>query len=204
LKIFKSLTITLRPRRTTTAYTDRHSAVPSEAFDKLSRSSELNSSASGLAGEKTRGGYLFVTPDQYVDELQPLVEWKRQKGHPTEVARLSQIGPAPDNNRIRQFIIDFYHQAQDPPEFVVLVGDVNELPTFFYEDEMEEGRGWDAADHPYSMLEGEDYFPDVFLGRLSVTTANQLRTVVHKIISYERDPFLGQTDWYKSALMVCN
>ncbi|UCE18507.1 MAG: hypothetical protein JSV84_16920 [Gemmatimonadota bacterium] len=184
-----------------------NTAIP-EAFEKFYRSSVLNYHAPSSSQELVRGGYLIVTPDIYYEALQPLVEWKRQKGHHTEVVRLSQIGANPDNDEIRNYIMNYYAQSAVPLEYVVLVGDVAELPTFFYYDEMEENYSplgpWDAADHPYSMLDGDDYFPDVFVGRLSVSSVNEMHTVVNKIVSYERDPYVGQTEWYKSALLVCN
>lgn len=179
-------------------------SVRSEAFEDLYRSSIINYDQVTSDQEVQRGGYLFVTPEQYVEALQPLVDWKRQKGHPVDVITLSQISPNPTNNQIRDYIYYLYHNASTPLEYVVLVGDVYQLPTFYYDDEMETGREWDAADHPYAMLEGNDYFPDVFVGRLSVITENQLHTVVNKIVSYERDPYMGRTDWFQRALMICN
>ncbi|UCE17820.1 MAG: hypothetical protein JSV84_13215, partial [Gemmatimonadota bacterium] len=208
LKVYRSLTVRLTYRGAGVPFTGgRRSSGESEAFEKFYRSSVLNYDADS-SQEVERGGYLIVTPDIYYEELQPLVAWKRQKGYHTDVVRLSQIGYNPDNNQIRNYIENYYSNASVSPEYVVLVGDVEELPTFFYYDEMEAGWNpnwpWDAADHPYSMLEGDDYMPEVFLGRLSVSSTSELRTVVNKIVSYERDPYLGQTDWYSSALMVCN
>ena len=175
----------------------------SEAFDKLYRGAILNYDSSLWTLEAERGGYLIITPDQYFPALQPLAEWKRQKGHHTEVVTLSQIGSNPDHSRIRDYIQEFYLQSSPPLEYVILVGDMDEMPTFFYRDEMEDW-GYDTADHPYSMLEGDDYFPDVLVGRLSVSSKNEMATVVNKIVSYESNPYRGQTDWYKRALMVCN
>lgn len=178
-------------------------AARSEAFEKVYGSIVLNDESLFSSQEVQRGGYLIVTPDRWSEALQPLVRWKRQKGHQTEVVNLSQIGSTPTSDQIRQYIQDYYDHSPVPLEYVLLVGDANWLPTFFYEDEMEY-RGWDAADHPYSMLAGDDYFPDVFVGRLAVSSVSRLRTVVNKIVSYERDPYMGQTDWYRKALMVCN
>ncbi|UCE17819.1 MAG: hypothetical protein JSV84_13210 [Gemmatimonadota bacterium] len=203
LKVYRSLAITLRYSEASgSGVGDRDGLARSEAFEDLYRSSVVNYRSVESAG--VRGGYLFVTPDEYYEALEPLVEWKRQKGYHTDVLRLSQLGSNPDNNRIRNSIRNHYANTPVPLEYVVLIGDVEVLPTFFYQDEMETGRGWDAADHPYSMLEGNDYFPDAFVGRLSVASVSQLHNVVNKIVSYERDPYMVQSDWYKRALMVCN
>lgn len=174
----------------------------SEAFEALYKGLTLNYQETS-SGEVQRGGYLIITPDQYEEALGPLVDWKRQKGHHTDIVTSSQIAPLPDFYQIRSYIQDHYQQSNVPLEYVILVGDVDEMPCDFYPDEMED-KGIDAADHPYAMMEGDDYFPDILVGRLSVSSINEIRTVVNKIVSYESDPYMGQTGWYNKALMVCN
>lgn len=203
LRVFRNITFRLYHDGVAGTYAKRrHSSGGSEAFKPLYRSSILNYSQWATEGT-ARGGYLIISPDQYEEALGPLVKWKRQKGHHTDMVTLSQIGSYSDFNQIRNYIQNYYEQSVIPLEYVIVVGDVPEMPTYFYPDEMESS-GYDAADHPYSMLEGNDYFPDVMVGRLSVSSVNEMRTVVNKIVSYESDPYMGQTDWYKRALMVCN
>ncbi|UCE18506.1 MAG: hypothetical protein JSV84_16915 [Gemmatimonadota bacterium] len=212
LRVYRNITVVLRPLGNGGSRRHHDSPGTSEAFEKLFRSSILNYDSSS-ADEIERGGYLIITPDYYFEALQPLAEWKRQKGYHTEVVMLSQIGSfqatgsLPTNEHIRSYIQDYYTRSSVPLEYVILVGD-DDMPTFLYYDEMEgmlfPSWPWDATDHPYSLLEGDDYFPDVFVGRLSVSSLKEVRTVVNKIVSYEREPYMGQTDWYKRALMVCN
>jgi hypothetical protein len=209
LKVLHSITVTLtHAAGPSSGRGFGQTEIKSEAFEKLYRSMVADGAPVLSWQDVRRGGYLIITPDQYVEALEPLAEWKRQKGHRTEVVPLSQIGPHPDNTQIREYILDYYTHSDVPLEYVILAGDADDVPTFFYYDEMEEPYSplgpWDAADHPYSLLEGGDYFSDVFVGRLSVSSINEMHTVVNKIVSYERDPYMGQTSWYKKALMVCN
>ena len=60
---------------------------------------------------------------------------------------------------------------------------------------------WDVSDHSYSLLEGDDYFPDVFVGRLSVRTQLELNTIMSKIINYESNPLIAD-NWQNKALMM--
>ena len=212
LRVYRRLTVRLRYLGGYGSGTHQQGAGRPEAFDKLYRSSILNY-GSYSSSEIERGGYLIITPDEYYEALQPLAEWKRQKGYHTEVVMMSQIGSFQTigsllrNDHIRAYIQDSYANSSVPLEYIILVGD-DDMPTFLYYDEMQTmvmpSWPWDATDHPYSLLEGDDYFPDVLVGRLSVSSLNEVRTVVNKIVSYERDPYMGQTDWYKRALMVCN
>jgi len=58
------------------------------------------------------------------------------------------------------------------------------------------------GDHIYALLEGNDILADVFLGRLSFNTLLEFQTIVAKILSYEKEPYLTQTEWYNNALLV--
>ncbi|MCK4694850.1 MAG: hypothetical protein KAT74_03765, partial [Candidatus Cloacimonetes bacterium] len=87
------------------------------------------------------------------------------------------------------------------PEYVVLVGDVDGnivVPAFYVPGG--QFSPWDVTDHNYTLLEGDDYFPDILIGRLSVRSLFQLQTVISKIINYESNPYIEE--WIKSALMI--
>jgi hypothetical protein len=60
---------------------------------------------------------------------------------------------------------------------------------------------YDVSDHPYTLLDGDDYFPDIMLGRVSFQNIMQLMTVVNKIIAYEKEPDTTE-DWFTKAIMV--
>ena len=146
------------------------------------------------------GSYLIIAPDECMSILQPLVEWKRKLGHEVTLTPLSEIGASPDNYDIKNYIQNAYLSWDIPPEFVVLVGDVTGnfiIPSFYVEGYMTE---YDVSDHPYTLLEGDDYFPDVLLGRISIQSQMDLLTVISKILNYES--ILVEGSWYKSALMI--
>ena len=145
------------------------------------------------------GHYLFIVPESYLPYLEPLVNWKMRKGHPVTVATTSETGSTA--NSIKNYIQDAYDTWDSPLRFVVLVGDEDQgIPGHYIQNP--EGTSL-VTDHPYALLEGEDSFPEVFVGRLSVDTATQLITVVSKIVNYESQPYMGDSDWFKRALMLC-
>jgi len=156
---------------------------------------------SPLEGSGEPGAYLFIVPDSEYDRILPLVEWKRLVGHDTAVALTSQIGPS--EYQIRTYIQWAYDNWDPPPTYVVLVGDIDgdiAVPTWTYQADAET----DVTDLPYGLLEGDDYFPEVMVGRLSVRTSSQLETIVAKILSYERDPHVADPGWFERALMIAD
>jgi len=170
------------------------SREPSLTFYPLYRGTILNfGQASQSIRSYRRGGMLIITHDDFYDAVLPLAEWKNLKGFSTEVVKLSQIGSSPTANNIKNYIQNYYESHDPKPDFVLLVGNKNYIPSFTYQ--------MDITDHPYSLLEGNDYFPDVIVGRLSVSDPYKAEVLVAKILGYEKNPYLGETAWYRRALM---
>jgi hypothetical protein len=143
------------------------------------------------------GGYLFITPSTLQSTLQTgLVEWKKEKGFPCTVANTTQTGST--NSQIKSYIQNIYNTWPIPPDYVILVGDVDSpynMPCFNYTD-------GNPTDQTYVLLEGSDYFPDMQIGRLSVDSQTDLQVVCAKIRNYEKDPYMTSTTWFTRGLMV--
>ena len=145
------------------------------------------------------GQYLFIVPQNCVNIIQPLLRWKEKLGYSTNLAVVEEIGS--NENDIKDYLQNAYDNWDTPPEFVVMVGDVDgsfAVPAFYVTGYL---HPYCVTDHTYTLLEGDDYFPDIFIGRLSFRTDMQLMTIVSKIINYEKNPYTA-ADWFKSALMV--
>jgi len=147
------------------------------------------------------GLYLFIAPDNCETNLQPLLRWKEKLGFKTRFAPISETGNS--NSNILNYLQNAYDNWEVPAEFVVLVGDVNGnivVPSNY----INYGSPYspvNVTDHTYTLLEGDDYFPDIMIGRLSVRDQMQLMTVVSKIINYEGNPYLNE-NWFTKALKV--
>ncbi|NOZ13315.1 MAG: hypothetical protein GXO69_06655 [Acidobacteria bacterium] len=144
---------------------------------------ELENSKSGLmkAGSGTKDvlrKYLIITAPEFESGLADFVVHKQSFGYAVTVVTTDVTGTT--TSSIKNYLQGMYDNADTRPEFVLLVGDTNKIPA------------WTStqANNPrndlyYSTLEGNDYFPDVFLGRFSVSTAAELQNVIAKTISTE-------------------
>ncbi len=130
--------------------------------------------------------YLIITHDDFYAAIQPLAQDKRQRGYLTKVVKTSQIGTSPTAEQITAFIRNEYTTKNPKPEYVLLVGDVDFLPTHYRTpcDTCGENTSF-ASDMPYATIDSVDYFPDVFLGRLPVNTAAEASDMVNKILSFD-------------------
>ncbi|MCK4655189.1 MAG: hypothetical protein KAU01_12175, partial [Candidatus Cloacimonetes bacterium] len=170
----------------------------SRSFEPLYQAAILNyDSIVSRDDEFQQPCYLFIYPNDSTIEntLQSLAEWKHQKGFEVVMASTAQTGTTLYS--IKNYIQDAYDTWPNPPEFICLVGDAGgnyNIPT----DHCGGGEG----DHGYVRLDGTDILADAFIGRLSIASNNDLQNIIYKILHYEKEPYVGTTDWYNKALLV--
>jgi hypothetical protein len=166
--------------------------------------------------------YVLITPAALESAFAPLAEWKTRKGVPARIVTAEWIAAAyagPDAQaRIRSFITDAH--AEWGTSWVLLGGDTGLVPTRrAYAMTCEAGAHpdedaiacdlyfsdldgtWDAdGDATYGETSDEvDLYPDVFVGRASVTSAAEAQAFVTKVLEYERTPAPG---WFLDMLLA--
>ncbi len=154
-----------------------------------------------LAATDRAADYLVICPYAFRDEVYRLLTQRHLQGLRVAVAPISDVYNEfsygiKEAEAIRQFIGYAYHHWAGRPRYVLLVGDgsydpknnlrladaVDILPVHLDAGPYEycSMDGWFAAVH------GEDYLPDVALGRLPARTVEECRVMVDKIIAYEK------------------
>ena len=143
---------------------------------------------------RTGADYLIITDPTFHAASDPnnpadrLAEWKRRKGLITRVTETSSIGNGtPTAADITTYLQTAYNSWDPAPTYVVLLGDAEYIAPH-YKTTHPDHAGMIGTDLYFATLDGTDYFPDLFLSRLSVDTAQQASDVVDKIITYERQP----------------
>ena len=132
--------------------------------------------------------YLIIVPDMFAEYVEPLAEWKTQKGMLAYVAPLSETGPS--SSQIKNFIQNAYNTWDIPPEFVLLVGNASNIP-------------FPNTDNYYVTVAGNDPLIDIFVGRFPAANSSQVATMVSKTIGYEiADSFLPDTSWIRKATII--
>ena len=139
--------------------------------------------------------YVIITPDAFYHNVTKLAEWKNQKGLQTKIVNLTQVYaefPGTNTYSITKFINYTYNNWSTQPSYILLIGDVNYLPTNY-------GLSGCATDLHYTTLQGSDFLPDIMLGRLSIQNTSELDIIVDKLIGYEKTPYINETAWYRAA-----
>ena len=135
-----------------------------------------------------QGAMLIISYGDFMDEIQPLADWKIKKGYPCSVVDVADIGGSSD---IKQFIQSAY--TMNDVAFVLLVGDAPQVPSSTI--------GGNDSDVDYSYVAGNDHYPDLFVGRFSAQTEDQVNTMVQRTLDYETDP-ISDTAWFTKAIGI--
>ncbi len=211
LMLATRLEIEIKTQQPSTVNLKTHHARPSEAFQPLYESlidnlDEFNT-AVPLVGEGPRGGYLIIVDDLTYgsaldDMIEILAEWKRELGYQVTIKHLSLIGSS--REAIKEAVMEQYYGADTALDYLLLIGDISGQITVPAYSIVKPGGGeQDVSDHPYTMLEGLDYFPDIMVGRISVNSDYELITAISKTKAYQQSPdAVGSTDWLTEALVV--
>lgn len=141
---------------------------------------------------------LFICGGNSLDQssTQSLIEWRRQMGYEVHAVETSDIGTT--TTSIKNFIQNTYDNWDNPPEYVVLIGDTSgsyAIPYF--------STTWGASDYDYTLLEGDDLFPEMIIGRISANGSSDLDNIINKTLVYEKATYLAFTglDWYERAAL---
>ncbi len=135
--------------------------------------------------QRSGGNYLIITAPAYEADLTPFAEYKTSKGFTVDVFNTGTTGTT--NTAIKAFIQQRYDNIATRPEYILLVGDVANIPAW-----TGSGTGTPTTDLKYAQLEGGDVYPDAFIGRMSVANTVQLGNAISKTMNTES--YIGTMD----------
>jgi Peptidase family C25/FlgD Ig-like domain len=140
---------------------------------------------------------MLIISHSGLDNLSYFTDWKNERGIATQVVLKSDIGETVDE--IKNYIQELYDTDAQPPDYLLLIGDVNgafEFPSYYVSTDS------DVTDQPYTMLDGDDYFPEMMVGRFSIDQSDNLNTIISKVLNYEKTPYMDDPGWFERMVVV--
>ena len=130
--------------------------------------------------------YVIITQSSWVDDFQPLMEWKTKKGIPATIVTMDWIyndgGYSGTNqNKIRLFVQDA--RSNWGTMYFLLGGDTNIIP--YYSKYV---LGDNIPNDTYYGDYDADWTCEVHVGRASVRTEYMIDVFIDKILTYEKNP----------------
>jgi len=166
---------------------------------------ELNDN---LSASSNAADYIIITHSDFISAAKKLVAYRERQGYKTRVVDVNAVYDEFNQGILSPIALKFFLATallkwEIPPLYVVLFGDstsdyknesrndiINYVPSYSYFSKFGEKDKW-ASDHWFTTLLGEDEYPDISLGRLSVNNVTDAENVVKKIIYYETKSSFG-------------
>lgn len=147
--------------------------------------------------QETGARYLIITHDNYYNAVKPLADWKTRKGLKAKIVKLSETGG--DSVQIKSYIVNAYNTWPIKPEYLLLVGNKNQIPF----PRMMQHSEVCHSDNYYTNVTG-NFQNEIIPGRFWVYNTDEVKTIVAKVLGYEKDPYLNDFLWFKKGVTIVN
>ena len=161
----------------------------SEEFHHVYANQFLNFGNTKYTPVVDQGRMLIISHGTFMSSMQAFIDWKIQAGMEVDMVNVSTIGNA---TAIKSYVQNYY--ATPGLTFLLLVGDHSQVPAYSSTSGM--------SDNYYGFLSGNDHYPEVFVGRFSAETTDQVITQVNRSIDYELNPTVS--DYYTKNLGIAS
>ena len=217
LSFFKTMTVRIFTKTKSKSYKALNNLNSSntilERVKKLAQNSELISQYPQKVILQDDYQMLIITPEQFENDYQELIDLYFVRGVKTEVATIEYIDSSVFGQdlqeKIRNYIIQEYQDQSI--EYVLLGGDVEHVPyrgfyctvqsSSLYEDDnipadlyysALDGTWNDDGDNLWGEIGEDDLLPEVSVARFTISDLDDLNILLNKTISYQDNPVLGE------------
>ena len=161
--------------------------------------------------------YVIITTNELENSVASFVSWKQSIGYSVNVVTTdwinSQYNGSDLQERIRNFLIDKY--GEWGIEYVLLVGDVNDVPMRLCYPKANSSSNATSTDYYYADLTGDwnsdgdsrygehgqdnvDWVPEVIVGRIPWSNPSTVSSICDKLENFERN----RGAWKKNGLLL--
>lgn len=185
--------------------------------------------SAGEGGISVDCDYVIVTSQSLAPEFNEFMAWKRRKGIRVELVTMEDISAnyAGDNisgindeaGKLRQFLSDAYDSGNGI-EYALLGGDNNIVPIrhSYYSENTTNDNYIIPTDLYFADFDGDwevdndgrygepsdnvDYNPEIYVGRVMVTNADEVKNWTKKVLIYEQNPGNGDYSYLTKAFFT--
>jgi hypothetical protein len=138
---------------------------------------------------------LIIAKDELISGLDAYVAWKRQMGIQTTVVPVSETGFSSAD--LYNYVSNYY--AAHRITYLLLIGDENAIAPL-----VRPGSDY-SCDNCLGYQEGDDHFPEIFVGRFHASNLAQLAIMVNRNLEYERSPLVDvDNNWCATGMASCS
>jgi len=204
LEVYKSVKINIRETGNST-FEYFKPQKKSRVFEEFYQNSIINYERNTRSEDYQTPSILYICGGSSCSNgyFEDLVEWRHKQGYEVTVVSTNESGSS--ESAINNFISNAYYLWTNPPEIVGLVGDVGGSYNIAC-DYYEWGSGWNtyegASDVKYTYIDGNDFLPEVVIGRISADSSSDLNNIINKTIQYEKAQLQTDLGWFDRSALI--
>lgn len=142
---------------------------------------------------KVSANYLIVVADAFETAMGSFATAKQAQGY---TVATYPVSPGASSTAIKSYIQGLWGTAE-APDYILLVGDTDTIPNW-----IGGGTGSPNTDLPYACMDaGDDWYPDIAIGRFPVRSTSQLADVVDKTLAFE-DGLYADDEYLAKAVFM--
>jgi hypothetical protein len=196
---------------------------------KSVKTTQLLKSTMTTSGIEISAKYVIITNEALAPYFNDFMNWKRRKGVDVELVTTKNIydnytgdlisGIVDNPGKIRQFLYDAYNDGNGI-DYALLAGDNTIVPIRYgyYEDDATSNDDIIPTDLYFSEFEGDwnvdsdsrygepadnvDFYPEIYIGRIMVTTEAEVKNWTKKVKRYELNPGNGNPSYLTKAFFT--
>ena len=167
-------------------------------FTSKSRAHDIIITPHPIEQDTISQDYIIISTNKYSSAVNNFANWKRDLGFNVKIA----LDDSWTSEKLKNKIQSLYNYSNEC--YALIIGDQIDVPAIYSTlrptDTVEP---FHFTDLYYGCLDGsEDYFSDVYIGRLPVSSLAEANVVINKIINYEKNPPLNAS-FYNSGI-ICS
>lgn len=214
IEYYKEVTVVINTKTTQKAQTALENYNADCNIEKYIQNPEMTKSYD-IKKKMSENPYklLIITPESFMAGFDELRNIYLSRGITSEIVSPNYISTHNSGQdtpeKIRNYIIQEYQESGI--EYVILGGDIQHVPHRSFYCYVESGSGYSSDDIPadlyYSALDGnwntdgdnlwgepdeDDLLPELAVARFPFGDADELENIIHKSISYQNSPVLGE------------
>lgn len=134
--------------------------------------------------------YLIISTTKYEEAVNKFAEWKRTQGKRVHVVLRDWW----ISSGITPIVKEMYDNFS--LDYLLIIGDMDDVPArYAWSNSVKH-----VTDLYYGCMDGNgDHIPDIYRGRIPVSTPDEANIVIDKIINYEKNPTLDES-FYNTGL----
>lgn len=160
----------------------------------INLTTNLNAKSASYTPVNEFGSLLIISHPTFTNAMIPFVDWKTQKGIKTTMVTTAATGTT--DVSIKTYI-DNYYATNSDLLYVLIVGDHEQVRAFNAGTAGSETK-W--SDTKYGLISGNDWYPEVMVGRFSGQTVAEITTQVNRTLEYEKTPSIG--NWWGKGIGI--